>query len=298
MAYTIKDHKLVGDNVSYQASPNHSGIINPEIIVMHHTGGWPDGKGSVAWLCNPQANASAHLVINHDGHTTQLVPFNVKAWHAGSATSSYRGRSPNGMSVGIELANPGRLVKVSDGKYAQDGNPGMVFRDDEYDIEWHESDWDKGYYINFSDKQKLSAIEIGRLLVQTYHMSDTTTHQRCDPTRKVDPHPGYADNAYRTAVLEDDHISPKPDIPGKHIVETERITVAYKWPSYATPETHFRPTRRLRVDRYGTYKNEVDGFIDESVWYAVGEGADVLWVNERDVRSQGAAGGRNVDLEA
>jgi N-acetylmuramoyl-L-alanine amidase len=263
---------------------------------MHHTGGWPDGKGSVSWLCNPEAKASAHLVINDKGLTTQLVPFNVKAWHAGSATSSYRGQSPNSISIGIELANPGRLVKINDSQYAQDGNPGMVFDGDEWGIQWFEAEWDKGFYIPFTDLQQAAAIDIGRALVCCYGLSDTTTHQRCDPTRKVDPHPGYNLDAYNIAVLGPAQATPKPPLASKETVETERVTVAYKWPSFATPEVHYRPRRRLDVDRYGTFTNEVDGYEDTSVWYCVT--SEEFWVRENDVRSKGAAGNRSVDLEA
>ncbi len=296
MTYSIKDHKLEGPNVEYRQSPNHSGEIDPSRIVQHHTGGWPDGKGSVSWLCNSEANASAHLVINDKGKTTQLLPFNIKAWHAGSSTSSYHGSSPNSISIGIELANPGRLVKINDTQYAQDGNPDMVFNGDEWGIQWFEAEWDKGFYIPFSDKQKLAATEIGRLLVQTYDLYDTTTHQRCDPTRKIDPHPGYNLDAYNIAVLGAEEATPKPPLKGKETVETERVTVAYKWPSFATPVLHYRPNRRLDVDRLGTYTNEVDGYVDSSVWYCTG--SDELWVREQDVRAKGGAGNRSTDLES
>jgi N-acetylmuramoyl-L-alanine amidase len=296
MTYSINNHKLQGDGVVYRQSPNHSGEIDPQIIVMHHTGGWPDGKGSVSWLCNPEANASAHLVINDEGLVTQLLPFNIKAWHAGSSTSSYRGQSPNSISVGIELANPGRLVKINDTQYAQDGNPDMVFNGEEWGIQWFEAEWDKGYYIPFTEKQQKATTEIGRLLVQEYDLLDTTTHQRCDPTRKVDPHPGYDLDSYNVAVLGAEEATPKPPVSGKQTVETERVTVAYKWPSYQSVAVHYRPGRRLDIDRYGSYVNEVDGYTDTSVWYCVT--SEEFWVNERDVRANGSAGARCVDLEA
>ena len=46
-----------------------------------------------------------------------------------------------------------------------------------------------------------AAVGIGKLLVQEYGLHDTTTHQDCDPTRKVDPHPGYSLDAYNAEVL-------------------------------------------------------------------------------------------------
>ena len=76
-------------------SPNQSernGSITH--IVLHNTDG--GFSGSVSWLCNPAARASAHLVIGRDGQTAQLVPFEKKAWHAGN--SRY-----NANSIGIEI---------------------------------------------------------------------------------------------------------------------------------------------------------------------------------------------------
>ena len=53
--------------------------------------------GSVAWLENPAAQASAHLVVREDGlQATQLVHLADKAWHAAAF---------NGWSVGVEHAN-------------------------------------------------------------------------------------------------------------------------------------------------------------------------------------------------
>jgi hypothetical protein len=36
--------------------------------------------GSVSWLCNPKAKASAHVVTDSDRGATQLVPWDRKAW--------------------------------------------------------------------------------------------------------------------------------------------------------------------------------------------------------------------------
>lgn len=66
-----------------------------DLLVWHETAG--AYNGSVAWLCNPAAQASAHLVIREDGgEATQLVHLAEKAWHA----AAYNPRS-----VGVEHAN-------------------------------------------------------------------------------------------------------------------------------------------------------------------------------------------------
>ena len=66
-----------------------------DLLVWHETAG--SYVGSVAWLCNPAAQASAHIVIREDGQeATQLVPLAAKAWHA---------EAYNPRSVGVEHAN-------------------------------------------------------------------------------------------------------------------------------------------------------------------------------------------------
>ena len=63
-------------------------------IVVHSTeGGF---HGSVRWLQNPRARASAHFVIGRDGGIVQLVHLSDVAWHAGN-------RKLNRRSIGIEL---------------------------------------------------------------------------------------------------------------------------------------------------------------------------------------------------
>ena len=59
---------------NYSATP-----INHNLIICHRTEG--DYAGSVAWLCNPSAEASSHLVMKADGsEVSQLVPLQYKAW--------------------------------------------------------------------------------------------------------------------------------------------------------------------------------------------------------------------------
>ena len=66
-----------------------------DLLVWHETAG--SYAGSIAWLENPAAQASAHLVIREDGQEcTQLVPLAEKAWHA---------EAYNPRSVGVEHAN-------------------------------------------------------------------------------------------------------------------------------------------------------------------------------------------------
>lgn len=77
-------------------SPNHSSRRGQRVnlVVVHDTeGGY---AGSVSWLRNPNARASAHVVIREDGkHASQLVGWEDKAW----ACADYNSESDN-----IEMA--------------------------------------------------------------------------------------------------------------------------------------------------------------------------------------------------
>lgn len=61
-------------------SPNRSNRTSPiDLIVLHDTEG--SYGAAVNWLSNPQAQASAHVVLREDGkEATQLVPWSKKAW--------------------------------------------------------------------------------------------------------------------------------------------------------------------------------------------------------------------------
>lgn len=87
-------------------SPNHDVRAGPpDMIVLHYTG-MPSGEAALARMIDPAAKVSAHWMIGEDGSVVRLVAEERRAWHAGAAF--WRGaRDINGVSVGIELVNPG-----------------------------------------------------------------------------------------------------------------------------------------------------------------------------------------------
>ena len=110
----IENHRLVGDNVTWRATPNVGGALKPRYLVMHYTAG-SSLKSSVESLCTVKAkgNASAHIVLGRDGSIVQLAPFNVVTWHAG--VSAWNGETGlNSRSIGIEMDNAGVLTRVGD----------------------------------------------------------------------------------------------------------------------------------------------------------------------------------------
>jgi N-acetylmuramoyl-L-alanine amidase len=153
--YEVRTHLLYkdGEPVSFKRTPNHGELIKPEIVVVHYTGS-NSLSGALNWLCAPEAKVSAHLVIAKTGVVWQLVPFNVKAWHAG--VSSYDGRaignSVNAFSIGIENQSLGDV--------------------------WPEAQIE-------ANKAIIEA------LYKAYDIQDTLGHCDVAPGRKVDPGPLY-----------------------------------------------------------------------------------------------------------
>jgi N-acetylmuramoyl-L-alanine amidase len=76
-----------------------------DMLVLHYTG-MPDAEAALKRLTDPEAQVSSHYLIDEEGKTYRLVDETQRAWHAG--VSYWAGeRDINGVSIGIELVNPG-----------------------------------------------------------------------------------------------------------------------------------------------------------------------------------------------
>src|SRR5687767_7791791 len=110
----IEEHKLADGAKFIRATKNTELFQLPKLdtIIIHYTaGGSPES--SIATLIDPNIRASAHVVVGRDNSVTQLVPFNLIAWHAGE--SQYGNRVGfNQYSIGIEIDNAGKLEKRGD----------------------------------------------------------------------------------------------------------------------------------------------------------------------------------------
>jgi N-acetylmuramoyl-L-alanine amidase len=81
------------------------GKVGIRHVVLHYTGMTSCGA-ALDRLCDPQAEVSAHYLIDEDGAVYRLVAEENRAWHAGQ--SFWRGvRDLNSTSIGIEIVNPG-----------------------------------------------------------------------------------------------------------------------------------------------------------------------------------------------
>ncbi|HEV2841992.1 MAG TPA: N-acetylmuramoyl-L-alanine amidase [Chthoniobacterales bacterium] len=90
----IEGELLSGDDVYYANTGNVSNTrTSTDYLVLHRTESNAPLRNAIAQLQSDYP-MSAHVVIDKDGTTVQLVPFNRTAWHC---------REINKQSIGIEL---------------------------------------------------------------------------------------------------------------------------------------------------------------------------------------------------
>lgn len=195
-AFTCRDHRLVGPAVTFRETPNHGGIITPRYLVFHYTAG-RSAQDSCDWLCNPAAQASAHLVVGRDGTVTQLAPFNIKTWHAG--VSHWEGLTGlNEYAIGIEMDNAGRLTRIGDKLTAWFG---VIYPDDQAIQAKHKLDQAPSWWHTYSEKQIDLALKLAVLLVKEYGLTDVIGHDDIAPERKRDPGPAFPLESIRSRAL-------------------------------------------------------------------------------------------------
>lgn len=79
--------------------------LRPELVVIHYTA-MKDCASAAKALCDPAREVSAHYLIGRGGEVLNLVPEQMRAWHAGAG--EWRGGGDvNSRSIGIELDNDG-----------------------------------------------------------------------------------------------------------------------------------------------------------------------------------------------
>lgn len=104
------------DRPSPNFGPRPAGMA-VDMLILHYTG-MTSAEAALERLCSPEAQVSAHYLIEEDGTVWRLVPEEQRAWHAG--VSAWGGRRDiNDRSIGIELANPGHDFGYRDFPEAQ-----------------------------------------------------------------------------------------------------------------------------------------------------------------------------------
>lgn len=196
----VSNHRLIGDDgnaVEFRRSPNQSsGRITPEYLVIHYTAG-RSASSSINWLCDKNAQASAHLVIDRKGAVTQLVGFDRKAWHAG--VSRWAGRDGvNAFSIGIELDNPGKLTRITNGWTSAWGDA----VDDGKVLEAaHNNGGPVCGWHTYAGEQLEALRQVAACLVSHYDLKDVIGHDDIAPGRKTDPGPAFPMPSLRSAVV-------------------------------------------------------------------------------------------------
>ena len=92
----------------WHPSPNfgpRSDVLRPSLVVLHYTA-MDSAEAALERLCDPVFEVSAHYLIGGDGRLWQLVPEEMRAWHAGAGEWAGQG-DVNSRSIGIELDNRG-----------------------------------------------------------------------------------------------------------------------------------------------------------------------------------------------
>lgn len=111
------DTRLKAD---WHPSPNYElrrNGLKPTILLMHYTG-MAHANAAIRWLCTPDSGVSCHYLVDEEGHITQMVSEEMRAWHAGD--SVWMGETDiNSVSIGIEIHNPGHDAGYPDFPQAQ-----------------------------------------------------------------------------------------------------------------------------------------------------------------------------------
>jgi N-acetylmuramoyl-L-alanine amidase len=188
---TIRNHRLEG--AEFIQSPNVGGQISPRFVVQHYTAGYT-AESAINILTRRGSRVSAHVVVDYDGTITQLVPFNIRAWHAGP--SSHMGFTGlNSHSVGIEIVNIGWLRKIGSDLYQDAYGNRRSSRDFPHGmVESPHSTVGSGtfYWPNYTPEQLNAVEELTKDLIDTYPIIDVVSHEEID-TRgwKTDPGPAF-----------------------------------------------------------------------------------------------------------
>ena len=107
--YPGRARYLPASSSNYSYRPGGTSAIRR--VVMHTTEG--SYNSAISWFRNPNAQVSAHYVVRRsDGQVTQMVPDDMKAWHACSANTDTIGIEQEGHASSASTWTP-QLVESS-----------------------------------------------------------------------------------------------------------------------------------------------------------------------------------------
>ena len=161
-----------------------------EAIIYHYTASLGT-SGTLSWLTDPTAKASAHFLVSRDGSYYQMASLAERTWHAGGSTSTLFDKpNVNGRTIGIEIMNVGPLVEI-DGKVYSTIDMAREFKGS---IAHYTGDKYKySLWEAYSPTQMDVVCEITRKLLTEFPIVGTEPeirmigHEDVDPSRKLDP---------------------------------------------------------------------------------------------------------------
>lgn len=211
----IVDHWLqqetANEKLVLSKSGNAGELIDPDYLVIHYTA-TDTAEAAVNWFMNTSTNPNriaAHIVLDHDGTITQLVPFNRKANHAGPST--WDGVDFfNSHAIGIEIVNAGFVEKLSNGSfkrrvtntsfkiYPATDSSRIVKKHHKHKF-W--TDKENKYWFSYPPAQLQSLFKLSRLLFEHYQLINALGHDDISPARKPDPGPAFPWDSFKQNVF-------------------------------------------------------------------------------------------------
>lgn len=167
------------------ATYNGDRMRPPKLIVFHSTYG-SDGGGVRLLTSKSVGGGSAHVIIDRDGTVTQLVPFDVTAYHVSNDTGWNGITDINHQSISIEFSNYGEI----------EGSPGAWTRDEQKfpdeavfvtqpDAQGRVHGWER-----FTDAQLAAAERIVAALITKYPSIEAIVgHADLSKSTHTDPGP-------------------------------------------------------------------------------------------------------------
>lgn len=192
----IKNHKLVGDKVSFDATSKVSGKYGsgaPDTIIVHYTAG-NSTSTAVRVLKNPKIRASAHMVVGREGEVIQLADLDIITWHAGRSRYTFPDKKRttfNKYSIGIEIANDGYLKKEDEKFYSwykKEVPKELVYEGKHRNYPTTRST----FWHTYTDEQIKTVYAICRAILKEYPtVKYILGHEEIAPGRKSDPGPAF-----------------------------------------------------------------------------------------------------------
>lgn len=201
-------HRLHGGDgkaVPFEKTTQMGGNLQggkPRFLIIHYTaGGTASGAIDTFKHGEPGNRTSAHLVLDHNGSITQMVPFDTVAWHAGGS----RWKDVSGINdygIGIEIVNWGLLNRTAGGSWSSWTNK-PVSQDRVILAEHKNSPGQPRGWEVFDDAQIEATLAAARAIVAFYGMQpwDLVGHDDISPVRKVDPGPAFEMDRFRARVF-------------------------------------------------------------------------------------------------